>query len=395
MAPRSMAPALSKLHVLGTNFWAGRLPEGCQLCREGAKMVLYLTGECQSQCWYCPVARERMYVDRAFANEREFPAGAIEPVLEEARAMKASGVGITGGDPMTKPERVADYCRALKSAFGPAFHIHLYTQNVFDPAWLPRLKEAGLDEIRFHPPVGWWTKMDHSPWATLVPAARAAGLRTGLEVPAIPHKEEALIQFCQWADAAGAEFVNLNELEFSEANVEELTSRGHTFQSDASNVVAGGMDTARKVVEAGLRARLRTTVHFCASTYKDSVQLRKRLQRRIQTVGRPLDGQTPDGTLLFGVIEAEAGALDVLHERLTTEFEVPVPLVQINRDLERIEIAPWVLERIHDALGLPGRCFVVEVHPTATRLEVERTPLPYPDGNWDADEPTPGAPGPN
>ena len=128
---------MAKLEVLGSNFWAGRLPVGCQLCREGAKLVLYLTGECQSHCFYCPVSRDRMYVDRTFANEREVRPGEIEPVLEEARLMKAKGAGITGGDPMTKPQRVIDYCTALKKEFGPNFHTHMYTQNVFDPAWLP------------------------------------------------------------------------------------------------------------------------------------------------------------------------------------------------------------------------------------------------------------------
>jgi len=348
-------------------------------------MVLYLTGHCQSHCFYCPVSRERMYVDRVFANEREVPPGDVTGVLEEARAMNAKGVGITGGDPMTQPDRVAAYCSALKAEFGRDFHIHLYTQNVFDPAWLARLKEAGLDEIRFHPPMGWWDKMATSPWNVLVPEARKAGLRVGLEVPGIPGKEEALVAFVQWADAVGAEFVNFNELEFSEANMDALAARGLEFLNDSSNVVRGSRETARLVVERSLKARLKTTtVHFCASTYKDSVQLRKRLQRRAKNTERPLDGRTPDGTILFGVVEAPLAELDALHRRLVGELGVPRDLVVINHDEERLEVAPWILEEAHVRLGLEGRCFVVEVHPTATRLEVERTPLPYPEGAWDA-----------
>lgn len=348
-------------------------------------MVLYLTGECQSHCFYCPVAKERMYTDRAFANEREIPPGSVAGVIEEAKAMNAKGVGITGGDPMTKPERVVEYCRALKKEFGPRFHIHMYTQNVFDPAWLPKLKEAGLDEIRFHAPVGWWDKMADSPWATLVPAALKAGLRTGAEVPAIPYKEESLFALASWLDTVGGQFLNFNELEFSEANIDHLSSRGFTLLNDSSNVVAGSRDAARRVVERSLKARFKTTtVHFCASTYKDSVQLRKRMLRRIETVGRKLEGRTPDGTLVFGIIEAEARDLEPLLENLVETHQVPVELVQINREADRIEIAPWVLEELQPKLGLDGRCFVIEVHPTTTRVEVERTPLPYPEGDWDA-----------
>jgi uncharacterized protein len=348
-------------------------------------MVLYLTGHCQSHCFYCPVSRERMYIDRVFANEREVQPGDLAAVLDEARMMNAKGVGITGGDPMTQPERLAQYCAALKQEFGPDFHIHLYTQNVFDPAWLPRLKAAGLDEIRFHPPVGWWDKMADSPWNVLLPEARKAGLRVGLEVPAIPGREEALFALVRWADAAGAEFVNFNELEFSEANMDALSARGLEFLNDSSNVVKGSRETARIVVERALKSKLRTTtVHFCASTYKDSVQLRKRLLRRAENVERPLDGRTPDGTILFGVVEAPLTELDGLHRRLVGDLAVPRELVVINHDEERLEVAPWVLEEVHERLGADGRCFVVEIHPTATRLEVERTPLPYPEGAWDA-----------
>lgn len=382
------------LHTLGTNFWTNTLPKGCELCREGSKLVLYLTGECQSHCYYCPVGRDRMYVDRAFANEREIAPGAVAPVIEEARAIRAKGVGITGGDPMTKPERVAEYCKALKQEFGPAFHIHLYTQNVFDPAWLPKLKAAGLDEIRFHAPVGWWDKMAASPWNALLPAALQAGLRTGLEVPAIPYKEADLFALCMWAASLGAEFVNLNELEFSEANMDQLVSRGFTFLNDSSNVVKESRDTARRVVETSLKARLKTAVHFCASTYKDSVQLRKRLQRRAETVERPLEAISPDGTLLFGVIETDAEDLEPLYDRLVGEFQVPLDMVQINRDVGRVEVAPWYLEDIHEKVGPVAKSYIVEVYPTATRLEVERTPLPYPAGDWDADGSTDDEAGP-
>lgn len=374
------------LTVLDANFWAGRLPKGCQLCREGAKMVLYLTGECQSHCFYCPVSRDRMYVDRVFANEKEVAPGDVDGVIEEARAMNAAGAGITGGDPMTKPERVIEYCTRLKQAFGPAFHTHLYTQNIFDAAWLPKLKAGGLDEIRFHPPVGWWDKMDKSPWHELVPRALENGLVAGVEVPAIPYKEDELYALASWANVVGANFVNMNELEFSEANMPQLSSRGYEFLNDSSNVVQGGSDTARHVVERCLRERMATTVHFCASTYKDSVQLRKRMIRRQAASGRSFEASTPDGTILFGIIEPEPDRIEAVYEALVAKHGVAVEAVQINRDLRRIELAPWLLESIHTDLDAPGQCFIVEVHATSTRQEVERTPLPYPEGDWDFGE---------
>lgn len=348
-------------------------------------MVVYVSGLCDSHCFYCPVGRDRMYTDVTFANERKIRPDDVPSLVAEARSMDAKGVGITGGDPLKVPDRVAAYCRALKAEFGTRFHIHLYTQAVTDPSNYQKLADAGLDEIRLHPPVGWWDKMDKSPYDALFKAALKTGMIVGCEVPAIPHKEDALLALATYLDSIGVPFVNLNELEFSEANIDQLSARGHELMNDQSNVVAGSRDTAWKVVAAAMKAKLQTTVHFCASTYKDSVQLRKRLIRQAQTKERDLDVTTKDGTLLMGIIEAPARDLEPLLERIVADEKVPLNLLQINRHRSRIEIAPWVLEEIHERLP-SGSCFVVEIYPTSSALEVERTPLPFPEGAWDDEE---------
>ncbi len=88
-------------------------------------MVLFVTGRCNRTCWYCPLSKERKGQDVIFANER--PVSSREDILEEAVAMSALGTGITGGEPLLVPERVAEFSRLLKERFGPEHHIHLYT----------------------------------------------------------------------------------------------------------------------------------------------------------------------------------------------------------------------------------------------------------------------------
>lgn len=348
-------------------------------------MVVYVSGLCDSHCFYCPVGRDRMYTDVTFANERKIQPDDVASLIAEAKSMDAKGVGITGGDPLKVPDRVAAYCRALKAEFGPKFHIHLYTQAVTDPANYQKLAQAGLDEIRLHPPVGWWDKMDKSPYDALFKAALKTGMIVGCEVPAIPDKEDALLALATYLNSIGVPFVNLNELEFSEANIDQLSARGHQLMNDQSNVVLGSRDTAWKVVGAAMKAKLKTTVHFCASTYKDSVQLRKRLIRQAETKERDLDVTTKDGTLLFGVVEAPPAELETLFERLVSDEKVPLNLLRINAAKSRIEIAPWLLEEVHGRLPA-GSSFVVEIYPTSSALEVERTPLPFPEGPWDDEE---------
>ncbi len=105
-------------HGLGEKYAGSRhlgvLPMGCIQCREGAKLVLFVTGMCDKECFYCPVSREKMYRDVMFANERAIhPPRDGQPasehwsaLFEECDMISAKGAGITGGDPMVKPERV-------------------------------------------------------------------------------------------------------------------------------------------------------------------------------------------------------------------------------------------------------------------------------------------------
>ena len=77
--------------------------EGCVQCQEGRKLVLFVTGKCHWGCDYCPLSENRRESPDMFANERR--CSTWEEVIEEGHAMKATGTGITGGDPMLDAER--------------------------------------------------------------------------------------------------------------------------------------------------------------------------------------------------------------------------------------------------------------------------------------------------
>src|ERR1041385_8278738 len=116
-------------HGLGEKYAGSRhlgvLPAGCVQCREGAKLVLFVTGMCDKECFYCPVSREKMYRDVMFANERAIhppapdsaPASHWRDLFEECDLIGAKGAGITGGDPMVRPERVEQVVRVLKARY--------------------------------------------------------------------------------------------------------------------------------------------------------------------------------------------------------------------------------------------------------------------------------------
>src|SRR5205807_942977 len=157
-------------------FARGGLPVGCRQCTDGSTMVLFVTGICSFHCFYCPVSDEKMDKDVVFADEKRVTRD--EDVLEEARAIRATGAGITGGDPLDAVERTCRYIRLLRGEFGPGFHTHLYTMST-DPDKIRALADAGLDEIRFHVPPGLWSRAAASAFVPASRLARSLGLTVG------------------------------------------------------------------------------------------------------------------------------------------------------------------------------------------------------------------------
>ena len=336
----------------------GHVAEGCRHCIDGSKMVLFVTGRCGWNCYYCPVSLEKKGKDVIYANEGRVYTD--DEIIAEAEAMDATGTGITGGDPLLDMDRTVHMIRLLKDRFGKGHHIHLYTATI-DPEKAKRLQDAGLDEIRFHPPESVWTEMSST---RLRETVESLDIDVGVEVPALPHRERELNALVAYCREVGVDFVNLNELEFSESNWDMMEAYGYSVRDELSSAVDGSRETAVAVLKANKRA----DVHFCSSTFKDGVQLRRRLIRRAEHTAKPYQQVTEDGTLVRGYLYAKD--LGVAESELRS-MGVPEDMYEVLQD--RIEVAPWILEDIADSVGY--RCYLSEQYPTADGLEVERTPL--------------------
>jgi pyruvate formate-lyase activating enzyme-like uncharacterized protein len=344
--------------------YTGRLPRGCVLCEKGAKMVLLVTGRCDKSCFYCPLSSEKRGKDVFFANEKRIndPAEA----LNEGRLMDALGTGVTGGDPLLDISRTVDSITALKRAFGRRHHVHLYTTQT-DGRKIRKVAAAGLDEIRFHPPLSLWTRLGASPYKKAVALSKRLGLSAGLELPVIPGRENDLVSAIKFADEDGLGFVNLNELEFSETNWRSLRKLDFEVRDDVSS----GVEGSEKLALDLLRLDTDVPLHYCSSAFKDGIQLRRRIMRRARNVRRPHEILTKDGTFIKGIIETDD--LSMTAAWILRRFSVPGSLIRADAKNRRLEIAPWILEEIAGELDLPS--YLIEEYPTADRLEVERIPL--------------------
>ncbi len=333
-------------------------------------MVLFVTGLCRFRCFYCPVSPSRNQLDVVYANERRVLTD--DDVLEEARAIGASGTGITGGDPLGVVDRVEHYVRLLKATFGPSHHLHLYTHEP-NPEKLERLARAGLDEFRLHIPPYLWGPLTSAGGAyrSVLEAAPAWGIRRGVEIPVVPGREDELLRLLEALDGIGVDFVNLNELEFSETNESNLLARG--FRTDPENGwgVLGSRALAERVVRG---AGGRVPVHYCSSRFKDGIQLRQRLRRRAERTAPAFAELTDDGTVVLGLVEAGAQAdLGRWATRTARRLGVGKGGYRLDRVRRRLELDPERLRRGAEAVRDPA--FEVERYATADALEVERAPL--------------------
>ena len=97
------------------SYKTGCLEKGCQLCVKGSKLVLFVTGICSRNCYYCPLSEKKKNKDVVYANE--WPILKDSDIIKEAELCNAKGAGITGGDPLLVCERTCSVIKKLKKTF--------------------------------------------------------------------------------------------------------------------------------------------------------------------------------------------------------------------------------------------------------------------------------------
>lgn len=371
--------------IAKTKFYSwkkGKLPKGCAKCIRGEKMVLFVTGICPNKCFFCPISEQKSGKDVVYANE--WKIAKEKDILEEAKLTNAKGAGITGGDPLVKLDRTVKYIKLLKKKFGKKFHIHLYTPlNLVTEKSLEKLYKSGLDEIRFHPMLD-----KHNEWPRIL-LARKFKWDIGVEIPVIPGKKKETIKLINYIKDK-VQFLNLNELEISDTNVNKLVEKGFKPKDKISYGVKGSEKLAKELLK--YLAKTKLNVHYCTTTTKDKVQLARRIKRRALNVAFKTDFISKEGTLVRGVIyppelkpdfgyalQVESinpkkyeAKLKKIKTQLQKQLKIPANRLHIDarkpRILTSIVIVDDLKEEIKKLNLIPA---IVEEYPTWDSLEVD------------------------
>ena len=317
------------------SYCTNKLPEGCRFCVKGQKLVLFITGICSRNCFYCSLSEKRKNKDIVWANERE--CGSPKDAIAEAIASRAEGAGITGGDPLIVLDRTIKYAKALKKKFGKKFHIHIYLPTkLVTKEKLEKLSKY-IDEIRFHPD---FLNGDG------IEKLRLAGLfwnkpNIGIELPVFPDKATETFDFIAKASPFIG-FANLNELEISDTNFSHMTK--HYRMNKDGYAVHGSKEAGLKILKMCGQAGLKLNAHFCTAETKNFHQYQNRIKlREIMPYGY----RTPSGTVryfaVYGNINGLKGKgiyLDKRNKRAIISEKLASKLLAQGFKVERVEELP-------------------------------------------------------
>lgn len=267
--------------------------KGCDYCVKGEKLVLFITGICKRNCWYCSLSKKRKNKDLIFANERECKN--LKDIIEEVKESRATSAGITGGDPLIYLDRTIKFASELKKKFGKKFHIHIYFPIKFvNKEKLKKLSKC-VDEVRFHPGFLINKNSLKEDIEKIKIAEKILGRgNVGVELPMIPEKKIEILNFILRVEKY-ISFVNLNEFELSETNFNRITKNYKL--KEGGYVVSGSLEAGKWILEKLKKSRLK--VHLCTAELKNCSQFANRLKRhKILPYGK----RTKEGTVIYLII---------------------------------------------------------------------------------------------
>ncbi len=318
--------------------------KGCDYCVRGEKLVLFISGICKRNCWYCSLSKKRKNKDVMLANERECKT--IYDIIKEIKESRATSIGITGGDPLLFFERTIKFASELKKKFGKRFHIHIYLPTKFvTREKLEKLSKC-FDEVRFHPEF----LINKETINKDLEKIRIAGLywnkpNIGIELPMIPDKKKEILDFILKAkDFIG--FVNLNEFELSETNF-NLIAKKYKLK-EGGYVVAGSVEVGKWILNELSNKKINLKVHLCTAGLKNCWQFKNRLKRHEIL---PYGKRTKDGTVIYLVVEGKLKIEGAFYDK------------EKNRTILSEETAKKLLDEY--------KIKRVEEFPTYDRIEVE------------------------
>jgi pyruvate formate-lyase activating enzyme-like uncharacterized protein len=267
----------------------GPLSRGCRICENGGWACNFINRLCTRDCDFC----KRYHRTIAIEPEPE-TAGVVfaDPArhVDYLKTFHIEGVGFSGGEPLLVPDRLLSHINAIRNEFGSEMYIWMYTNgDLVDEAVLGRLREAGLDEIRFNIAARGY---DLAP----VKLARRWIQTITVEIPALPRDFETVRSLLPDLRAVGVDHLNLHQLTLEQQNYRGVLNHHQHFVTTPVGIAVFESELcALSLMRAACDLGLDLPVNYCSRTYKDRFQSRGLRKQAAGAVVAPYEQITDAG----------------------------------------------------------------------------------------------------
>ncbi len=261
------------------------LSPGCTCCGEGTWSCLFINGKCPCGCFYCPTEQTKIDVPMTHFVPFHKPAEYVS-YLEK---FQFKGASISGGEPFLTFDKSVSFVSAIKKKLGDAVYVWLYTSGRFvNMDNLKRLRDAGLDEIRFN--IGATNYQLDS-------AQKAAGVikHVTVEIPAIPEELETMKSRLHEMQGSGVNYLNLHQLRLTPHNYQYLSQKNYTFLHGEKVTVLESELAALQLIKYALDNALELPINYCSFVYKHRFQLAAFRKRNANQVKKAYEDTTESG----------------------------------------------------------------------------------------------------
>ncbi|MEK6732819.1 MAG: radical SAM protein [Candidatus Omnitrophota bacterium] len=319
---------------------AGALSPGCFMCAKGTWSCVFIHDKCTTDCFFCPGDRKSIGWNSGrtegiiFSNPDDY--------ADYVNKFGFKGAGFSGGEPLLVFDKLTRYIKTLRKKNGDGLYIWMYSNgDLIDISKLKKLKESGLNEIRFNIAARGYD---------LKPVRMASGIidKVTVEIPAIPEDYEIVKRLLPKLYEIGVNFLNIHQLDTYPHNYKNYVKRKYRLLDIPYSPVFASELAALKILKYAVDKKIKLPVNYCSSAYKNNIQLNSKRQRFALWLKDRFYDITEAGYIRSFYIEGREGDL----KKVTGAFKRNAyldGLWALKRDEGKIYISQHLLKQIPDS----------------------------------------------
>jgi uncharacterized protein len=260
--------------------YVNRISPACVACQKGIGSATFVNSlQCHRKCFYCFNPNQAEYDHLATATHN----AAAELASIADRSIQLRYAALTGGEPLLHPDEAVAFFRTARERF-PQVHTRLYTSgDHIDSELLGRLKEAGLDEIRFSVRAT-DTEQGRRHTYDRIALARDYIPCVMVETPVLPGTLDTMTEMLRELERLEIFGVNLLEFCYPLTNAEAYRERGYQVKNPPFRTLydywyAGGLPVAQSELDClellnfMLDEQMQMGGHYCSTENKHTGQI--------------------------------------------------------------------------------------------------------------------------